>query len=95
MNCHNNKNENNKAHSHSPLKHMLHMVVCCGLPILIVSALPFISRFSPGAGRMLAVIAPFICPIIMFSMMAMMMGRRGSKKPGCCDEKEDVTDTMS
>lgn len=49
MNCHgNNKNKQN-SHNHSPLKHMLHMVICCGLPLILVGLLPAISRLSPSA----------------------------------------------
>ncbi len=89
MSCHGNK-EDNKGHNHSPIKHMLHMILCCGLPILIFAALPFISRFSPGSSRILAVIAPFICPIMMIGMIPMMLGRgNNNKKSSCCESKED------
>jgi hypothetical protein len=88
MSCHGNK-ENNKGHNHSPLKHMLHMILCCGLPILIFAALPFISRVSPGSSRILSVIAPFICPIMMIGMIPMMLGRGNKRKSSCCESKED------
>lgn len=86
MNCHNNK-EKHSNHKHSPLKHMLHMVLCCGLPIVIVGFLPLISKFSPSAGGVLSKIAPFLCPIMMMAMLPMMMG--GFKKKSCCDNKSD------
>jgi hypothetical protein len=60
------------------------MVLCCGLPVVIIGLLPFISKFSPGSGKFLAVIAPFICPIMMIGMIPMMLGGRGQKK-SCCD----------
>lgn len=88
MSCHGNKDDN-KGHNHSPIKHMLHMIICCGLPILIFAALPFISRFSPGSSRILAGIAPFICPIMMIGMIPMMLGRGNNKKSDCCESKEE------
>ena len=90
MNCHKDNKDNkesNETHKHSPLKHMLHMVLCCGLPIVIIGLLPFISRFSPGTSRMLTVITPFICPLMMLLMIPMMMG--GNKKKSCCDNKSN------
>lgn len=95
MNCHGNNNENKGTHNHSPIKHLLHMILCCGLPILIFAALPFISRLSPGASRLLSVIAPFICPIMMIGMIPMMLGGGNSnKKQGCCENKEDSSGTQ-
>lgn len=89
MNCHGN-NENKGNNNHSPIKHMLHMILCCGLPILIFAALPFISKVNPGTSRILAVIAPFICPIMMIGMIPMMLGGgRSNKKSSCCENKED------
>lgn len=90
MNCHGNNQEKQGNHKHSPLKHMLHMVLCCGLPIVIIGLLPVISKFSPGASRILGVIAPFICPIMMVGMMATMFG--GKKKSSCCDNKNNEID---
>lgn len=84
MNCHNNKEEKS---NHSPFKHMLHMMLCCGLPIVIVSLLPLITKVSPSAAGIVARIAPFICPIMMISMMVMMM--RGSKEKSCCGSKKN------
>lgn len=81
MKCNRNKEVNDgveKNQKHSPMKHMLHMIVCCGLPIIIILSLPFIGRFSPGIATILGFIAPFICPIMMGGMMFMMFG--GNKK---------------
>lgn len=72
-----------KEHNHNPLKHMLHMVLCCGLPIVIISFLPLIARFSPDTGNVIEKIVPFLCPIMMTSMVLMMS--RGSGKENCCD----------
>lgn len=81
MNSNNNKEEKSK-HKHNSLKHILHMALCCGLPIIVVSLLPLISKISPSAAGVVSRIVPFICPIMMISMMAMMMS--GSKKGSCC-----------
>ncbi len=87
MNCHEDNKKKQGGHKHSPLKHVLHMALCCGLPILIIGFLPLIAKFSPEAGRTLGKIAPFLCPIMMFAMLPMMMG--GKKKGGCCDNKNE------
>ncbi len=88
MNCHGDNKGKQEANNHSPLKHMLHMAICCGLPILIIAALPLITKFSPGLGGTLAWIAPFLCPLMMLAMLPMMFG--GNKKGSCCDnEKQD------
>lgn len=87
MKCHTNNKNNKGGHNHSPLKHMLHMVLCCGLPIVILSFLPLISRFSQSTGSVIARIVPFICPIMMIGMMAMMFG--GNKKSSCCDKSNN------
>ena len=87
MNCHEDNKGKQSNHKHSPVKHMLHMVLCCGLPIVIVSFLPLITKVSPGAGSAIGKIVPFLCPIMMISMMPMMMG--GNKKASCCDNKNE------
>ncbi len=69
---------------HSPIRHMLHMVLCCGLPVVILSFLPVIYRVSPALAGLLGMIAPFICPIMMGLMMFMMF--RGGEKHSCCDK---------
>lgn len=76
-------------HKHSPYKHMLHMILCCGLPIVIVGFLPIITRISPSAGNIISKIVPFLCPIMMISMMGMMMG--DDKKKNCCDNSNEET----
>lgn len=90
MNCHGENKENHGTHKHSPLKHMLHMVLCCGLPIIILGLLPTISRFSPAAGKILGGITPFICPIMMLAMIPMMLG--GNKKKDCCENNKKLND---
>lgn len=87
MNCHDNNNKNSKGHS--PMKHMLHMVLCCGLPILIILALPFIAGISPGAATILGFITPFICPVMMIGMMLMMFKGRNKTQDCCKTENGD------
>lgn len=77
------KKEEGNNHGHSPIKHMLHMILCCGLPIVIILSLPYIARINPAVAGILAIIAPFICPIMMGGMLYMMFGK---KKRSCCDE---------
>lgn len=84
MNCHGDNKGKQETHKHSALKHMLHMAICCGLPIIIIGSLPLITRFSPEAGGILGKIAPFLCPIMMIAMLPMMF--RGGKKGSCCDD---------
>lgn len=84
MNCHGTNKGTKGGHKHSPLRHMLHMIICCGLPIVIVGFLPLITKLSPGAGNVIAKIVPFLCPIMMIGMLPMMFG--GSKKSSCCDK---------
>ena len=74
MNCHDNKN-NNK--SHSSLKHMLHMIICYGIPILIVASLPILKMNTAFKTTILS-ITPFICPIMMIFMIPMML--KGMRK---------------
>jgi hypothetical protein len=85
-----NKNQSKECHgghSHSPMKHMLHMILCCGIPVLIIFALPFIAGINPAAAGILGVIAPFICPVMMGGMLLMMFRK---EKPSCCEEKTPV-----
>lgn len=87
----NKSNKRKGKHNHSPLKHMLHMALCCGLPIIILSFLPLISRLSPRAGVFVSGIIPFICPLMMLGMIPMMLG--GGKKGSCCSDsnKEEIS----
>jgi hypothetical protein len=66
------------------------MILCCGLPIVIIFSLPFIAKFSPVIAGGLGIITPFICPIMMGGMMLMMFGK---KKSNCCDEKKTEMDS--
>ncbi|GKU27591.1 hypothetical protein CFOLD11_44180 [Clostridium folliculivorans] len=87
MSCHNTGNENKSNHKHGGNKHLLHMIICCGLPIVIIFMLPFIASLSPSIAGVLGKIAPFLCPIMMLAMMPMMMGH--NKKKSCCSNDSD------
>lgn len=85
MNCHgSNKNGENKKHN--PMKHMLMMVLCCGLPFIIIGALSFIN-IGTGLKTAIGGIAPFICPIMMVLMMGMMF--KDTKHKDCCSGKKE------
>ncbi|PJI07214.1 MULTISPECIES: hypothetical protein [Clostridium] len=88
MKCHGN-NPNGENKKHNPMKHMLMMVLCCGLPYIIFGALPFI---NVGTGFKVAIsgIAPFICPIMMVLMIGMMF--KDSKHGNCCSGKKEVNE---
>lgn len=83
MNFYKNNKGTNNNHRHGPMKHIIHMILCCGLPVIIILSLPFIARYNPAAAGILGFIAPFICPVMMGGMLFMMFGK---KKASCCDE---------
>ncbi|NMM63323.1 hypothetical protein HBE96_11665 [Clostridium sp. P21] len=88
MNCHGDKKG---THKHNPLKHMMHMILCCGLPIIIIGLLPIITKLSPNTGSVIGKITPFLCPIMMVFMIPMMIGK--NKKESCCDSKKSNTNS--
>ena len=84
-----NKNDEKKENKggHSSMKHMLMMVLCCGLPILLIAVLPFLKIGNAGFKIGLASIIPFLCPVMMIFMIPMML--KGSKSgKSCHDNKE-------
>jgi hypothetical protein len=87
MNCHGDNKGKQGNHKHNPLKHMLHMILCCGLPIVVVGFLPLISKISPGTAGFVSKIVPFLCPLMMIGMLPMMLG--GNKKSSCCDDTNE------
>jgi hypothetical protein len=60
------------------LPHLLMMVLCCGLPLLLVSLVPTILTANPALGAMVGKYAFLLCPILMIPMLIMML--RGHKK---------------
>ena len=88
MNFRSSNKEKRNNHGHSPMRHMLHMVLCCGLPIVIILSLPFVAGICPGIAVILGVVAPFICPVMMGGMMLMMFSKN---KSSCCEETKIET----
>lgn len=97
MNCCKNNDDNDnkniinnqtdtKAPKHNHKGHMMHMVLCCGVPLLLILLLPLF-----GYKGFLLTIVPFICPIMMLVMMPMMM--RGHGKD--CSKDSGHTETKS
>ncbi|GEM_PF-5464851 len=66
--CCKNKNKN-------PARPMLYMILCCGIPMVIIALLLFIARYNPGVAMVLGFIAPFICPLMMVGMIFMLFGK--------------------
>lgn len=77
---------NNKKHGHMKM-----MAICCGTPILLLLLLPLL-----GYKGVLLNIIPFICPIMMFVMMPMMMWRRKNNTSNDnCHEDRDTRENKS
>jgi hypothetical protein len=91
MKCHGENKGNKGKHKHNPMKHMLHMLLCCGLPMIIVALLPLITKLSPGTAGFIGKVIPFLCPIMMVGMMFSMVG--GSKEKSCCDIPKQDSNT--
>ncbi|MEG0773842.1 hypothetical protein [Clostridium sp.] len=89
MKCHGDNNNTNKKHN--PIKHMLMMVLCCGLPILIVGAIPLLN-IGGGFKALLLTISPFICPIMMLFMIPMMF--KSMKGGDCCSGKKGQSEEI-
>lgn len=85
MNCHeNNSNENDKG-GHNEISHIIMMILCCAVPVILVASLPFFG-IVPKFKIIIASIAPFICPIMMFLMIPLMFLH--SKKNKCHKTKK-------
>lgn len=84
MKCHG--NDENKS-KHSSMKHMLLMILCCGLPILIAVLIPFLN-ISNTLRLTLGSITPFLCSIMMIFMIPMMIKHFKSDK-SCGEDKSD------
>ncbi len=70
-------NAGGKPAAHNPIRHMLHMLVCCGLPILLILVLPAI-----GYKGFLLKLVPYICPVMMLLMIPMMLRGHGCGSAG-------------
>lgn len=73
---------NNQNGQKMMLKHGLGMMICCLLPILLVSLLPLLGVKAAW----LSSLAALICPL---SMVFMMFGMRHSHGNSCCEEKKE------
>jgi hypothetical protein len=80
----NDKKKENKCSLHSMKRMLSLMVLCCGLPILLIVLLPFLNI---GISFSLISMLLFLCPIMMLFMIPMML--KGSKegKSGQDEEK--------
>lgn len=87
MNCHDDKTNsgNNEKESHSNLKHMFHMILCCAIPMILLTLLPLM-KVNESINSVILSISPFICPVMMGLMMIMMF--KGSKKKKCCSSDD-------
>ena len=81
-----NDSDYSKKPKHNHNRHMIHMGLCCGLPLLIIFGLPLL-----GYKGFLTSIAPFICPIMMLVMVPMMLRGNG----GSCHSNSNPTETKS
>ncbi|MEG2018840.1 MAG: hypothetical protein RR128_10335 [Clostridium sp.] len=87
--CNENNSNNSKGKKKNPMKHMLMMALCCGLPILILAIVPFLGSGNAALKTLLISIAPFICPLMMIGMIPMMFmhskdGSASKGGHGCC-----------
>jgi len=77
------KNNNaKKGHLH----HMWMMVLCCGAPILILGVISLLGTSFSGSRAVLTTALPFICPIMMIAMIAMMF-KKDKGNGDCCEHK--------
>ena len=65
-------------------KHMLMMIICCGLPIAIIA---FISIFNISTSGGFDQLIWLICPLLMIPMMFFMFKGNKKSKSGCCDDE--------
>lgn len=93
MNCHMNHDNDGNQQNHNGKNHIWHilmMVLCCGLPILLLSILSIVKFSNPSIEQGLLNIVPYLCPIMMIAMIPMMfMGKNNKNSGNCCDHKED------
>ena len=98
MNCctHNskdtNQNSQKKQHVHGHLSHIVMMALCCGAPVLILLAIPLLGSSLPGLRAILAGIAPFLCPLMMISMMFLHGKHNGHDAKESRRAKEETVD---
>ncbi len=83
MNCHGNHGDNGNGQENGHkghLSHMWMMLLCCGIPVLLLLLVPFLARNGgSGIAKLLTVVAPFICPLMMIFMIPAMFKLGKSK----------------
>lgn len=87
MNCcnHNNDNKSNNSHK-GHMSHMWMMVLCCGVPLLLIALVSLFGASFPVVRAALIPVLPFLCPVLMAVMIPMMfMGRNHN-----CDREEKI-----
>lgn len=83
MKCSENKNNNSKKEH---LHHMWMMVLCCGAPILLLGVISLLGTGFSGSSTILTGALPFVCPIMMLVMIAMMF-KKGKGSRDFCEHK--------
>lgn len=66
-------------------KLLLHLSLCCGIPLVILILVPLFYRINPSLGTLMTGVAPFICPVMMISMIFVL--RKGGLNQSCCKDK--------
>lgn len=95
MNCCHDDHGHTNGRNGKPKKHMPHwmmMIFCCGLPVALLLLLPAIGNVFPGAGGFLAVVIPFLCPLMMGMMMVGMFrkDKAADKGENRCEADENA-----
>lgn len=86
-----NVNQKQDGHKHNPMKHMWMMALCCGLPLLLILAVPFLGVFGLRSKLTILSIIPFLCPVMMLFMIPMMMKSSKDGKSCCNENKREAT----
>lgn len=78
--CHHSDHDNHHKKGH--LSHIWMMALCCGAPILAVLFILLSGSRFPAVSAFLLSAAPFLCPVLMFGMIPLMLmkGRREKKE---------------
>ncbi|HEX2985472.1 MAG TPA: hypothetical protein VHO71_01500 [Caproiciproducens sp.] len=78
-------NKNNNSHK-GHMSHMWMMVLCCGVPLLLIALVSLFGASFPVVRVALIPVLPFLCPILMAVMIPMMfMGHNRN-----CDREEKI-----
>lgn len=98
MNCcqgNDNHNKNNhKGHGKGHMGHMLMMILCCGVPVILLLLLPLLSNVFPGSNGVLSRIIPFICPLMMIAMLPTMFRKdKGNTENSPYDNNKQLEET--